>query len=65
MLPVIQSLKIQVATLEKEKEALKESLESTQVEVEGLKEQSNVTEVLPRWIHLLRLVGVRAPIEIM
>ena len=31
------------AKLEKEKEELKESLESTQAEVEGLKEQARVT----------------------
>ena len=43
VLPEIQNLKIQVATLEKEKEELKESLELTQAEVEGLKEQANVT----------------------
>ena len=43
MLPEIQDLKIQVAKLEKEKEELKESLESTQAEVEGLKEQASVT----------------------
>ena len=39
----IQDLTIQVAKLEKEKEELKESLESTQAEVEGLKEQASVT----------------------
>ena len=38
-------MKIQVATLKKEKEELKESLESTQAEVEGLKEQASVTAV--------------------
>ena len=40
VLPETQNLKIQVAKLEKEKEVLKESLESTQAEVEGLKEQA-------------------------
>ena len=39
VLPEIQALKIQVAKLEKEKEELKESLESTQAEFEGLKER--------------------------
>ena len=37
VLPETQNLKIQVATLKKEKEELKESLKSTQAEVEGLK----------------------------
>ena len=43
VLPEIQNLKIQVATLEKEKEELKESLESTQAEVEVLKQHAGVT----------------------
>ena len=43
VLPEIQDLKIQVTKLEKEKEKLKESLESTQAEVEDLKEQASVT----------------------
>ena len=43
ILPEIQGLKIQVAKLEKEKEELKESLESTQAEAEGLKVQASVT----------------------
>ena len=43
VLPEIQDLKIQVAKLEKEKEELRASLESTQAEVEGLKEQASVT----------------------
>ena len=43
MLPEIQDLKIQVAKLEKEKEELRASLESTQAEVEGLKGQLSVT----------------------
>ena len=43
VLPEIQDLKIQVAKLEKEKEELRASLESTQAEVEVLKEQASVT----------------------
>lgn len=43
VLPEIQNLKIQVATLKNEKEELKESLESTQAEVEALKQQAGVT----------------------
>jgi len=43
VLPEIQNLKIQVAKLKKEKEELKESLDSTQAEVEGLKEQAAAT----------------------
>ena len=43
VLPEIRDLKIQVAKLEKEKEELRASLESTQVEVEVLKEQASVT----------------------
>ena len=43
VLPEIQDLKIQVTKLEKEKEERKESLESTQAEVENLKEQASVT----------------------
>ena len=43
VLPEIQDLKSQVARLEKEKEELRASLELTQVEVEGLKEQGSVT----------------------
>ena len=43
VLPEILDLMIQVAKLEKETEELKESLESTQAEVEGLKEQASVT----------------------
>ena len=43
LLPEIQDLKSQVARLEKEKEELRASLELTQVEVEGLKEQGSVT----------------------
>ena len=42
MLPEIQNLKIQVATLEKENEEL-ESLELTKAEVESLKEKASVT----------------------
>ena len=43
LLSEIQDLKIQVAKLEKEKEELRASLESTQAEVEVLKEQACVT----------------------
>ena len=43
MLPEIPDLKIKVAKLEKQKEEVKESLESTQAEVEGLKEEASVT----------------------
>ena len=43
VLPEIQDLKSQVARLEKEKEELRASLELTQAEVEGLKEQGSVT----------------------
>ena len=43
VLPEIQDLKIQVAKLEKEKKELMASLESTQAEVKGLKEQASVT----------------------
>ena len=43
MLPEIQDLKIQVAKLEKEKEEIRSSLELTQAEVEGLKEQASMT----------------------
>ena len=39
VLPEIEDLKIQVGRLEKEKEELRASLELTQAEVEGLKEQ--------------------------
>ena len=43
MLPEILDLKIQVAKLEKEKEELRASLESTQAEVEVLNEQASLT----------------------
>jgi len=42
VLPEKHDLKIQVAKLEKEKEEFKESLESTQADVEDLREQASV-----------------------